>query len=321
MEFGKLENVDSVDWTIPEDDQVSVAFLQRLRALRPSSPDGNRLDLRFGAPAWGRKEWIGKIYPEKTKASDFLRYYASHFSTIELNTSHYRIPSLDQVAKWRSQVASDFLFCPKVFQGISHERFGFRNRALIGEWIRFQLSLEEHGGPSFLQLPPYFDYSMKAELFELLKQWPREARLALEFRHPSWFENGRILPKLTEYLQTRGIGLVQTDVAGRRDVLHTSISSEFSMLRFIGNNLHPSDTSRAESWSTRIAQWESFGLQRFFLFIHEPDDVSTPEMTEIFLRSLERTGEFKFSERKLRSLASISQREGLQFALERPIES
>ena len=307
MEFGKLENIESVDWTIPEDDQVSIEFLKNLKPAK--------FDLRFGTPAWGRKEWVGKLYPEKAKATEFLKHYASYYTTIELNTSHYRIPSLDQVTKWRSQVSSDFLFCAKVYQGISHERMGLHDRLKIAAWLDFQSSLEQNAGPAFMQLPPHFDYSMKAELFSFLKQWPDSLRLALEFRHPSWFEGlgserRRIRPRLTEYLQSRKIGLVQTDVAGRRDVLHTSISAEFTMLRFIGNSLHPSDTARADSWSQRIAQWENQGLQAQFLFIHEPDDIFTPEMTEIFLRSLESTGRWKFSQLRERSLASS----GFEFA-------
>ena len=282
MEFGKLPNVDHVDWTLPPDDPVSSRFLERLSASTLPR-------LFFGAPLWGSKKWVGRTYPPDAKPANYLRHYANTYTTIELNTSHYRIPSQEQVRKWRDQVPKDFQFCSKIHQSISHERVGLQDRDALKVWHSYAEGLGENGGPSFLQLPPYFDYSDKALLFAFLRQWPEEHRLALEFRHPSWFDEsnpGRILPALTEYLQSKKIGLVITDVAGRRDVLHTSISAEFSMLRFIGNDLHPSDESRAEAWAGRFAQWFERGLKTEYLFIHELEDDGTPEMTEVFLKKL-----------------------------------
>jgi uncharacterized protein YecE (DUF72 family) len=282
MEFGKLKSVDAVDFSIPIDDPANG---RRLTLGSPSS-----LSIFFGTPAWSHREWIGKIYPPGTKTEDFLRFYSRYFSCIELNTTHYRIPSAEQARKWKSKVDGNFLFNPKLYQGISHERGGLRNTSLLAEWLRFLNEMQGHLGPCFLQLPPHFDYGAKAELFDFLKEWPREFELALEFRHPSWFEGRRILPALADYLHSRGMGLVITDVAGRRDVLHTSLSAEFSLLRFIGNNLHPTDFERAAAWSRRIKQWEEAGLRRLFLFIHEPDDISAPEMSRAFLAELRNVG-------------------------------
>lgn len=279
MEFGKLQNVDLVNWTLPEDDPLAKSFLN-------TKSNNTDLQIYFGAPAWGHKEWIGRIYPSKSKATDFLFHYAKKFSCIELNTSHYRIPSADQVDKWLGQVSGNFLFCPKVYQSISHSKEGLIDRELLKLWFTFLESLGSHCGPSFLQLPPYFDYSQKALLFKFLQLWPDHFPLALEFRHSSWFNNGKILPALTQYLQSRHIGLVITDVAGRRDVLHTSISSDYTMLRFIGNELHKSDYFRAEMWARRFEQWKIDGLKKIFLFIHEPDDILVPEMTEFFTQKL-----------------------------------
>ena len=160
------------------------------------------------------------------------------------------------------------------------------DRPLIQSWQDSIAIFAENGGPSFLQLPPHFDYSFKAELFSFLQQWSPEHRLALEFRHPSWFTDHKVLPQLTEFLQSRNIGLVVNDVAGRRDVLHTSISAEFTLLRFIGNSLHQSDSKRAEAWAERFTKWKAKGLAKVYLFVHEPDDITTPEMTHLFHTNL-----------------------------------
>ncbi len=247
-----MDDVSSVDFTLPEDDPHNRTHLG-------GRPQGLRV--HFGAPTWGNKIWLGKIYPEHLKRGEFLRAYAQFFNAVELNTTHYRIPGEDVVKDWLSQVPPGFRFCPKIHQGISHAAHGLLNRPLIGEWINFLTRLGGKCGPSFLQLPPHFDYSMKNELFVFLKSWPQVFRLSIELRHPSWFEGRRIRSALTDYLKTRGIGLVITDVAGRRDVLHSSVSDGSAMLRFVGNQLHPSDFERAEAWSKRIVLWRDLGFK------------------------------------------------------------
>lgn len=279
MEFGKLRSVENVDWTLPPEDPQTLEYLKSL-------PTTGETHFFIGTPAWGHKEWIGKIYPEKTKAADFLKFYSHNFNTIELNTTHYRIPTEEQTQKWLSQVTENFVFCPKLFQGISHSESGLLAKALLTEWFRFLNNLKHHRGVCFAQFPPHFDYTRKALLFHFLQLWPAEYELALEFRHPSWFQEGRILPALTKYLQSRNVGLVITDVAGRRDVLHSSVSAPFTVLRFIGNDLHPSDFPRAKAWSLRLQQWQKAGLQKVYFFTHEPDDIKAPELAEAVIRNL-----------------------------------
>ncbi len=273
MEFGKApaEELSDIDWALPSDDPVSVDYL-RMRA--------NAVPTRYfiGAPAWGHKEWVGSIYPPGTKASEFLHHYARVFSTLEFNSTHYRIPSAEQTRKWRAQVPDGFVFCPKVAKDISHVRGGLADRSSLGAWWSFLEALGPSRGPSFLQFPPGFGYSDKALLFKFLQSWPGDFELALEFRHPSWFDGPRVLPSLVAYLQGRSIGLVITDVAGRRDVSHSSISAPFTMVRFVGNDLHASDFARARDWDGRLRRWEGQGLERVFFFVHQPADVHLPEM-------------------------------------------
>jgi uncharacterized protein YecE (DUF72 family) len=280
VEFGKISDLSRVNWALPADDPLTVDFLTEL------SREPGSARFYIGTPAWGNKEWIGKIYPPKTKATEFLHHYSRNFNCIELNTTHYRIPSLVQTAKWRLEAAKGFQFCPKLFKEISHHEAGMLNRELLKEWFGFLGNLQDSRGPCFAQFPPHFDYSRKATLFHFLQQWPKEFELALEFRHSSWFENGHVLPALTKYLQGRNIGLVITDVAGRRDVLHTSVSADFTILRFIGNNLHPSDGPRAKEWARRLAVWTQQGLKRVYFMVHQPDDVLAPEMADTVIADL-----------------------------------
>lgn len=277
MDFGKLSDLSGVNWDLPPEDPLSLSYLRGL-ARQP-------VKFYIGAPAWGHRSWIGKIYPPGTKATDFLRHYACSFNCIELNTSHYRIPTVEQVQKWREQVSPGFRFCPKVVQTVSHTENGLLDRRTQGEWMRFLNHVGENLGPSFLQLPPYFDYLKKAQLFHFLQNWSDEFPLALEFRHPSWFPDGRLLPALTEYLQKRRIGMVISDTSGRRDVLHSTVSGPFTFIRFVGNMLHPTDGARIADWTRRLLKWQEAGIQEVYFIVHQPDDELAPETAKLVLEN------------------------------------
>lgn len=279
MEFGKLSNIQHIDWTLPQDDIKNSSHLNSMTCKESA--------LYFGAPAWGSKHWSGKIYPKKTPTQEFLSYYSRNFTCIELNTTHYRIPDEKTTHEWLSKVPENFLFCPKLPKDISHARNGLVDKVTLEHWIHFLERMKPNLGPCFIQLSEFFSYQDKMLLFRFLESWPLEFKLSLELRHPSWFQNGAILPALTDYLHRRNIGLVITDVAGRRDVLHSSLSTNWSMIRLIGNNLDPSDELRLSMWAKRIKNWQSMGLTETFLFLHQPEDLMTIEFTSKALEIFE----------------------------------
>lgn len=292
MEFGKLEDISGVDWSLPED-QFATSFKR--------SP--GKLQVLLGSPAWGNSQWIGKIYPKKTPTEKFLYHYSRQFNCIELNTSHYRIPDETTTKNWVSEVSSDFMFCPKVNKEISHGKFGLTDQRLLKDWISFLENLGRHVGPSFIQFHELFAYENRQILFRFLESWPAEFQLSIELRHPSWFKNHEVLPALVEYLGRKGIGLVITDVAGRRDVLHSSHSTQWSLLRLIGNNLDPSDEQRAFYWADRFQKWEFEGIKKVFLFLHQPEDTLTIEFARVVKnvlpsRGFEIKSDFKLEEEK-----------------------
>src|SRR5438477_434846 len=68
-----------------------------------------------------REECVGKLYPYKTKEKVFLDYYIQHFNSIEYNASHYKIYGVgNSKQKAAKAKGKDFLFCPKMFQGVTH---------------------------------------------------------------------------------------------------------------------------------------------------------------------------------------------------------
>jgi len=269
MQFGKPENPDVIDFTLPADPLIN------RQSMVVQSGAANLLT---GGTGWGMKDWKGKLYPEKAPVRTFLEHYAKQFRTVELNSFFYNIPKDQTILNWSESVPKDFRFSPKMLQYISHAKLLGTDTDRI---VRFQNAIELFGdklGPSFMQLPPYFDTSRLPILEQFFKAFGNTLPLAIEFRHPSWFENQEIIESTTELLYKHNKGMVITDVGGRRDVCHMSVTSDYAMVRFVGNDLHSSDFSRADDWARKLDRWFEQGLKSAYFFIHEPDNVNAPEL-------------------------------------------
>ncbi|WP_020534078.1 DUF72 domain-containing protein [Lewinella cohaerens] len=283
MKFGKLQNIENVDFTLPADPLANAALL----ASFPE--DEQPMAVYVGCTGWSMKEWVGRWYPKGTKAKDFLPVYAKQFNTIELNTTHYRIPDPDLVAKWCSQVPDDFRFCPKLPQTISHSK----SLGLGGDQLPFFWeALGNFGkklGSCFMQLPPYYGIDRLPQLAQFLSIWPKDFPLAVEFRHESWFAGAANIEEWTEVLTRYGTTAALTDVAGRRDVLHQHLTNQQTMIRFVGNGLHPTDYGRIHAWVRQLAVWKELGLKTVYFFPHEPDNILAPDLAHYLVQYLHET--------------------------------
>ncbi len=109
MEFGRVAETElnSIDFTLPEEPDFNKAVLPGKKVIDPK--------VYLGCAKWGRTEWVGKIYPLKTKEKDFLDHYVKHYNSIELNATHYKIYGATGIAKWAAKAGDkDFKFCPKI---------------------------------------------------------------------------------------------------------------------------------------------------------------------------------------------------------------
>ncbi len=235
---------------------------------------------------WAVKEWVGKVYPIGTQAKDFLTLYSRQFNSIELNSTHYGIPDDTTVARWREATPNGFKFNVKFFQNISHHHALDQNAVLTREFIQSVMSLEDRLGLCFLQLPPTFSPDSLSHLRNFLKQIPRDLQLAVEVRHPAFFHDHHLASHLFDLLHDSGSHAVITDVAGRRDVLHTSLPSSRVMVRFIGNAIDEIDDVRLQAWTERLNTWIKMGLEQVEFFVHEPGDRTAPEVIGRFIDRL-----------------------------------
>ncbi|MDP5171038.1 MAG: DUF72 domain-containing protein [Bacteroidia bacterium] len=278
MKFGKLPGIEGVDFSLPPLNERSLALL--------GGQAHDHFEMFVGLSRWASKEWVGHLYPKGTKQVDYLAHYSKAYNTIELNSTHYRSPSIDQVKKWRDMAAPGFRFCPKIPQSISHYRKLMNISEELTLFVDAIAHFEESLGCSFVQLHDSFSPALFTNLAHFLAQWPTGFPLAVEFRHPDWFADRQLIPAACDLLEKHGIASVITDVAGRRDVSHSSLTSKIAMIRFVGNELHPTDFSRSQAWLERIALWRQQGLESLYLFPHEPGDMMASDLADFWIKEV-----------------------------------
>lgn len=280
MKFGKMGKIDGIDFTMPPTPKTTEELLKKSVKTK-SAP------LIFsGCTGWSMKEWLGSFYPKNAKSQDFLRFYARQFNTIELNSTYYRIPDKKSVDKWVEQTQPGFKFAPKIPQIISQSEDLSLRENYIESFSEVIVGLGDRLGTSFLQLPPNFAPKNIRSLEQFLKRFPcKDIPLSVEIRNENWFVE-KDMTILQELLSEYGAGMVLSDVAGRRDVLHMYLSNSTAMIRFVGNELHPSDFSRMDAWIYRLKEWFDLGLREVYFFHHQDNNLLAPEMSIYFNRKL-----------------------------------
>jgi uncharacterized protein YecE (DUF72 family) len=141
-----------------------------------------------GTSGYSYKEWKGSFYPEKLPQKEMLSFYGKQFSTVEMNNTFYRMPTATVVESWTQQVPKGFRFALKAPQTITHRK---RLKGVEQDVDLFQQNasvLKKHLGPLVFQLPPNFKKDL-SRLSTLLDQMKEKYRVALEFRHESWFDD------------------------------------------------------------------------------------------------------------------------------------
>lgn len=283
MEFGRVDENElrNIDFSLP----AEPAFNKKILSGSPSKD----AKVYLGCAKWGRPEWVGKIYPPKTREKDFLQHYVEHYNAIELNVTHYKIIGATGISRFKIKAkGKDFLFCPKMYQGITHKGTLKGKEFLTREFLRGVQAFEEHLGPIFIQVSELFSPNRKDDLFKFLLSLPKELQFFLEVRHPAWFSKEKTRQDLFEFLSANNIGAVITDAAGRRDCAHMHLTIPKAFIRYVGNSLHPADYTRCDVWVQRIKYWLDNGLKELYFFMHMHDEATSPELTVYLVDKLNR---------------------------------
>jgi uncharacterized protein YecE (DUF72 family) len=169
-------------------------------------------DRRVGTSSWTSPSWEGPFYPRRTPASEYLRVYAEHFSTVEIDATWYRIPAARTVDGWNARTPAGFLFAAKAPQSITHEKVLVDCGAEVEEFLAVMGRLGPKLGPVLFQFP-YFrrDVFESAEPFlerlgPFVARLPTEHRYAVEVRNKQW-----VAPPLLDLLRQHRIALALID--------------------------------------------------------------------------------------------------------------
>jgi len=196
-----------------------------------------------GTSGFSFDEWQGHFYPKGLTADDRLAHYASRLHSVEINNTFYQMPKPALLERWRSAVPDDFRFALKAPRRFTHSQ---RLRT-EGDWLeRFMAATSALGpklGPVLFQLPPFL-HKDAALLAEFLVKLPTTRLAAIEFRHPSWFDD-----ETFELLASKNVALCGGDSDTRAYTPPFVATATFGYIRLRAARY---DASSLRDWSKRI---------------------------------------------------------------------
>ena len=280
MDFGKIpeQQLEQADLRLPPEAADNKVVLKK----------GNgKTRFYIGCAKWGRKDWVGKLYPKGTKEADFLKFYAQQFNSIEFNGFFYNIHSREQVEKWVNAVPDNFIFCPKFTQTITHLKRLKNAEQDVSAFLDVVSAFGKKLGPIFLMPHPQMGVKHLETIEHFIADMPKDVDLFLELRHEDWYTDKEgYNPELYSFLKKHKRGTVITDAAGRRDCAHMHLSTTECFIRFVGNGLHSTDYTRIDEWVQRIKLWMDEGLETCYFFMHQHEELHSPELIKYFIQEM-----------------------------------
>ncbi len=181
--------------------------------------------IQIGTCSWTEKTLIqsGEFYPKTIKTAEGrLRHYASHFDTVEVDSTYYAIPDKRNTYLWVDRTPENFIFHIKVYGALTGhgidsktlpkdifnllpekdktEKYIYIKESFLLKNIaeRFKESLtplmKSHKlGVLIYQFPPWFQYrTTNLDYMLTCKELMQGLPVAVEFRHGSWLEPDRL---------------------------------------------------------------------------------------------------------------------------------
>jgi len=222
-------------------------------------------NIYIGTSGWCYTHWRHRFYPRTLPVNEYLRFYTRHFAVTEINTTFYQQPEARIVHKWRKSVPSSFVFCPKMYRGITHEHKLLQPEKTLPPFFASIAPLKDQAGPILIQLPPSLDFqpAVAENFFRILQTWYGAYTYALEIRHSSWLQQEAI-----DMLKDYGIGFVIA-ASGNKWPSAEIITSKHVYARFHGpdgsyGSCYTDDVLTA--YAARIQAWAGEGHTTWSFF-------------------------------------------------------
>ena len=200
----------------------------------------------LGTSGWDYPEWVGRVYPPGGVA-DRLRYYASLFPIVEVNSTFYRLPPPSVAASWVRRTPAGFRFAAKFPQTITHALRLVGTDEEVARFLAVLKPIRDAGrfAAALLQLPPSLPFDA-ATVRTFYTSLPRDLPVAVEFRERSW-----LVPESYALLEEFDLAYVVLD--GPHLPIDLRITAPFAYVRWHG---HGSPTWYDYAYSAEeLASW------------------------------------------------------------------
>jgi uncharacterized protein YecE (DUF72 family) len=245
-------------------------------------------DILIGTASWTDKSLLGSgWYPKGAdSAEERLRFYASQFPLVEVDSTYYFPPSEKNSELWAERTPPDFTFNIKMFSLLTQHPTkpealykdmdkpdknqiylkDLEPSAIDEVWDRFLSALEplrKAGklGALLAQFPPWFTIGRKNRdyILEVAKR-AAPIPIAVEFRNKTWMSPDNQAETLS-FLEGHDLPYVAVDmpqgfVSSIPPV--TAVTSDLAVVRFHGHN---------------DAEWESGSVQKRFKYLYSKDEL------------------------------------------------
>jgi uncharacterized protein YecE (DUF72 family) len=176
------------------------------------------------------------FYPQGTRSDEMLEIYARAFSSVEVDSTFYAVPSAAAVDNWNKRTPPGFTFSLKLPREITHEAMlGGMSLSVLDAFCDRVRILGEKLASVLIQMPPSFSATGEnlRSLRSFLPHLPRDMRFAIEFRNRDWLDL-HLIELLSEY--DVAVALVQGQWLRDSDIkfLAASLTADFTYIRWMG---------------------------------------------------------------------------------------
>jgi uncharacterized protein YecE (DUF72 family) len=267
--------------------------------------DRQMTNLYIGCAVWSFPGWTGDIFPTGTRSKKYLNVYSHYFPAVEGNTTFYAVPQAKVIDRWYQETPDDFRFCLKLPRDYTHSGLLLPQLQKSIEFLDLVSNLQEKLGMVFIQLPPKYHAGYFDDLADFLSELAIDGiPLALEVRHPDWFEpeNVEDLQGLLAHvkmdqviLDTRAVYEPEADpgmpfICKKPDVpLVTTAIGKNILIRYVSHPRTAVNELFMLYWIERIQTWLAEGKNVYF-FVHCPLEHQSPTNARYFQQMLREKG-------------------------------
>jgi uncharacterized protein YecE (DUF72 family) len=236
----------------------------------------------IGTSGFTYKAWNADFYPARLPQRLQLEYYASRFPTVEINASFYRLPTDTMIRGWAQRVPGQFKYAIKGSRFITH----LKKLAHFGHGLRIFFArlrpLKRRLGIILWQLPPMLhkDVSRLASFLQKLR--PYRLRHAVEFRHPSWYEDDSAFEVL------RGFNVAHVSLSTLKMPMNLTVTSNLVYIRFHGlqgGYAHDYTRQELEPWA-KFCREQSAAGRTVFAYFNNDGNVRAPQNAGLLMQMI-----------------------------------